>query len=141
GSVAVSRLASGLVPGDGAVQAFRQADLGLEAEPFAGAGRVKAAPGLAVGLAGIQADLALEPRLPRPEPGQVSEADLVAGTGVARVRPVVPRRGQVDRPGRVLHVEELARRFAAAPDRQHPVAALPGLDTLADQRRDDVRCL
>src|SRR5262245_32025837 len=138
GGVAVGGLAGRLVPRDRAVEAFRQFDLCFEAEELPCPRRVETAPRLAVGLAGIQADLPPETGLVRDQRREFGDADLVARAEVHRVGTVVLLCRQVDRPRRVLNVKELTRRLAGAPDGQHLVAALAGLDALADQRRDDV---
>src|SRR5512135_974383 len=133
-----------LVPRDRPAQAFLERRAGDEAELHLCPGGVEAAAGLAVGLREV-ADH------PPPVAGhlahhgdQIVDRHLASRTDVHRFRPVVPLRGQYDRLGGVVHVEELARyggalEVAAPPYNHLRRAGVAGVDELLDERRDDVR--
>ena len=70
---------------------------------------------------------------------QLADRDLAAGAEVDRLGIVVALGREHDALGRVLDVEELARRRAGAPDLDVVGTRLPRVDALLDERRDDVR--
>ena len=103
---------------------------------------VEPAARLAVRLAGVPDEAALVARPPCAIfCGQIADRDLLAAAQVDRVAGVVTLGREHDALGRVLDVEELARRRAVAPQHHLAVTALARADELADHGRDDVRRL
>ena len=88
-----------------------------------------------------QRDRAGEPTSRRDELGGLADRRLLAGAEVDRLGTVVPVAGEREPGDAVVDVEELAGRRAVAPEQDLLLAALAGLDHLADQRRDHVRRL
>ena len=111
----------------------------LEAEALLGARDVQPPSRLSVGFAGVPDEAALEARRLRELPGQVTDRDLDAAAQVDRIAGVVSLGRQHDALGRVLDVEELARRRAVAPQHDLAVAPVARADELADHRRNHVR--
>src|SRR3954453_13941655 len=96
----------------------------LEAHPLARAGRVEEARGVAVRSRAVPDDLALVADELADGLGQVADARLDARADVDRLRAVEVLGGEQERAGRVVDVEELARRPAGAPQAHRLVAAL-----------------
>src|SRR5687768_17827347 len=109
-----------------------------ESEELRGAAGVEHAPRLAVRLGRVPYDLAAESGLARDDPREIADQHFLAATEVHRFGAVVALRGGDDSLGRVLDIEELARRRAVAPQRDRGTLRLHRLDELADHRRDDV---
>src|SRR3954467_8374638 len=129
------------VPAGRVLETFFEADPGREAQALAGPRGVELAPRLAVRTGRVPADLALVADRAGDQPGQVRDADFLTGADVHRLRVVVPLQGQAQRPGRVVHVEELAGRAAVTPEGHERGPGVARLGELADHRRDDVRGL
>src|SRR5512136_40029 len=127
-----------LIPRHRLGEPFLEPDARLPAELGERPGRVEHSARLAVRLRRVPGDLALEPAQAGHERHEVADPDLEARAQVHGVAlPVALGRGDDALRG-VARVEKLAGGRPVAPDDDPPVAALPRLDALADERRDDV---
>ena len=100
---------------------------------------IQRSPRLTVWLRRIPDDFPLKSRVSGDGRQQVPDADLVAGTQINGIAPVITFTGQHDALGRVKRVEELPGRRSVAPGNDGRLPGLFGLDALSYQRRDDVR--
>src|SRR3954452_10052563 len=120
------------VPGDRPLETLPERRARLEAEELLRARGVEAPARLAIRHRLVPGDLAREARQLGDQPGELLDRDLLARADVDRLLAVVWLGGQRERSGRVVDVEELARRRAIAPEHD-----LPGrLVHLPDQVRD-----
>src|SRR5262245_58437135 len=117
-----------LVPFDRPSQAILKERLRPEAELALGAAYVQTPARLAVGLAGIPDDIALEAGQPGDRLDEVADRDLHAAAKVDRLVALVALGRQHDPRGGVLDIQELARRRAVAPDLDRRRAAVDRLD-------------
>src|SRR5262249_13187802 len=116
-------------------QALVERRVGLEADQLAGPAGVEGALRLPVGLPAVPDGPALEAREPGDRLGQIPDPGLRAGADVDRVGDVEPLAAEHQTPGSVVHVEELARRLARAPQDDLRLPLIGGDDVLVDHRR------
>ena len=94
------------VPRDSPLEPLVKGDLCFEPELFLCPGNYKAPPGLAIRLAGVPADLPLEPGKFPDNFHKASDGDLAAGTKVYRVRFVILLCGKDNSPCCILDIQE-----------------------------------
>src|SRR3954467_6826024 len=113
-----SRMHRGLraIPGNRPLEALAQRRAGLEPEQLLRAGGVQASAWLPVRHRLVPGDLAAESRQLGDQLGELTDRDLLARADVHRLLPVVAVRGERERLGCVLDIEELAGRGAVAPE-------------------------
>ncbi len=133
------RLANGDIPRHCPFQPVGQRHGRLETEQLPRPRHIQATPRLAVRPRGIETHFAVEAGLARDQFRQLGDGNFAAGADVDRIGRFQDLGGADHGPRCVFDVEKLARRLAGAPDRQHAVAAILGLDALADQGGDDMR--
>src|SRR4051794_29099399 len=97
-------------------ETLAQRHRGLEAHPLASTGDVEVSRGLPVRLRRVPVDFAVVPDEVADRLCEIANARLDARADVDRLGAVEVLRGEQERAGRVVNVEELARRRARAPE-------------------------
>src|SRR5271163_4890648 len=110
-----------------------------EAEFTLSARYIQASPRLAVGLARVPRDLALEAGQPRDQRDQIANLDFGPGAQVHRLRLVVFLSRKNQRPRAILDVQELTACGARAPHLDPRCARRDRFETLLDERWNHMR--
>src|SRR5204862_4322416 len=102
---------------------------------------VEVARRLPIGSGAIPNDLALEAGELADRVGEIADLRLAPGADIHRFRGLKPLGRQQQRARGVVDVEELARWLTGSPEHDFRRSLPPGLDELADHRRDYVGVL